>query len=130
MSLNVAPMRLKKTLRLIKIKELLPLGKTYHEIAEICGVNDRTMDRDIAEWQRNGGREEWVRNEFFRLHHAMVTGEKETLAYSHMAQLFGKTLTQKVEQHVEGGTDIRIVIEDGKDATLAETPRADKDSEE
>ena len=130
MSLNVPPRRLGKTLRLRKIKEMYPRHASHQAIADACGVNEKTIDRDIDAWRKSGGLEEWLREEFFDLHETMKSmEEKAPLAYTTVAQLLGKTLTQKVEQKTEGSEEVRIIIEDNAiaDDKVETTPRPEPD---
>ena len=98
--------RQKKAERQLKIRELLPLGKTYQEIADVCGVTERTIRRDIKEWQDEGGFEEWLLNEFFRLHGAKGEGDWKT-RYRVVSRLLEKTLKQKIEAEVEGSITLK-----------------------
>ncbi len=109
MSPNVAPKYFQKARRLKKIKEMLPDGKTYSEIAVACGVNDRTIDRDIAEWYQSGGMEEWMREEFFELHRE-AKFERKAQAYAVIANLLGKTLTQRIEAKTTGQQTIIVKV--------------------
>lgn len=108
--------RLGKSQRLSKIKELYPLHRTVEQIAAVCGVNEKTIRRDIKEWKQGGGFEEWLLEEFYSLHGSVkLNEEKVGLAYSTIAQLLGKTLTQKSEQRTNftGKETIEIkIIED------------------
>jgi len=103
MSRNV---RFKKAERQVKIQELLPLGKTYQDIATVCGVTERTIRRDITEWEESGGFEEWLLNEFFRLHSQKGEGDWKT-RYRVVSRLLEKTLKQKIEADVEGNIVIK-----------------------
>lgn len=101
--------RLGKGQRMKKIKEMYPHHIPIEEIAAACGVNEKTIDRDIGEWSRSGGMEKWLREEFFGLHQTVKSmDEKAPLAYTTVAQLLGKTLTQKVEQKTEGQQTIVV----------------------
>jgi hypothetical protein len=106
---QMSPPRLKKPLRMKKIKEMLPYHANYAEIAAACGVNEKTIDRDIQAWYKSGGMEQWLREEFFNLHQEVKAMDgKVPLAYTTIAQLLGKTLTQKVEQKTEGKQTIIV----------------------
>jgi len=120
MSENVGRKALGKLMRREKIKELIPQGKTHAEIASICGVNIRTIDRDVAAWKIGGGMEEWLQEEFFRQYQFNKV-EKNTLAFSIVAKLLGKTLTQKIEAKTEGKQTIVVKVW---------KPDADPDSED
>jgi len=103
MSKNVI---LRKAERRKKIQELLPLGKSYEEIAEVCGVTHRTINRDIKEWKEKGGFEDWLLDEFFRLHGEEAEGDWKT-RYKVVSRLLEKTLKQKIEADVEGAIVIK-----------------------
>ena len=45
---------------------------TYNEIAKQCGVTKRTIRRDIEEWKRHGGYDEFLTEQFFKLYGVMV----------------------------------------------------------
>lgn len=113
MSLNVPPKRLGKNMRLIKIKEMMLRNPpaTHAEMALACRVNEKTIDRDIGAWYKGGGMEQWLREEFFALHvEVKAMDGKVPLAYTTVAQLLGKTLTQKVEQKTEGKQTIVVKV--------------------
>ena len=120
--------RLGKAARMKKIKELYPLHASVEEMAAACGVNEKTIDRDLKQWKQGGGFEEWLQQEFFSLHKAMKGDDKAALAYSTVAQLLGKSMTQKVQQQIEGGTDVKIVVEYGEDPQAQAAPRPDEGS--
>jgi Trp operon repressor len=122
MSENVHPERLKKAVRLEKIKGLLPQGRSYSEIASLCGVDEKTIRRDIKEWRDNGGFEDWLQNEFFALHNQVRDTNME-LAYKIISGLLEKNMKQRVEATVEGGIVIQAWdLGNGKDK--AEVPAA------
>ena len=105
------PVKLKKAARREKIKELIPEDLTYQEMADRLGVSLSTINRDMSAWQQSGGMEEWLRREFFRLHrHVKGMEGKEPLAYTTVANLLGKTLTQKVEQKTEGKQTVVVKL--------------------
>lgn len=97
---------LKKVMRRRKIQELLPLGKSYEEIATVCGVTRWTIIRDIKEWKEKGGFEDWLLDEFFRLHGEEAEGDWKT-RYKVVSRLLEKTLKQKIEADVEGAITIK-----------------------
>jgi glutathionylspermidine synthase len=65
MSENVAKANYKA--RIQHIEENI-LYKTLAEIAQECGVNPRTIDRDIVKWKANGGFDKFLDREFFQLY--------------------------------------------------------------
>jgi len=107
MSLNqprLPPHRRKKT-----IKENIA-KHTIREIALMCGVTSRTIDRDISEMKATGEWYEWIEKEFMRLHRNGLIEDNEK--YRELAKLYGKRFTQKTESKttIEGGMK-PIIIE-------------------
>ena len=91
---NVKP-SLSFSLRKDYIKKHVAIMK-LEDIAEECGVNIRTISRDIKEMKETGEFWEWLENEFWRLHRA---GDVDNATkYREVAKLYGKqALTEKVE---------------------------------
>lgn len=58
---------LSKKQRREKIKENIAMH-TYDEIAKLCGVSKRTVRRDIAQWRVEGGYDDFLVEEFFKLY--------------------------------------------------------------
>jgi len=118
MSKNVI---IKKAERRKKIQELLPLGKSYEEIAAVCGVTCRTINRDIREWKKQGGFEDWLLDEFFRLHGEVAEGDWQT-RYKVVSRLLEKTLKQRVEAEVKNkeGSSFKVeIVDNSKDSIQA-----------
>ena len=67
MSLNVAKLNYKARIEYIEHNILY---KTLDEIATVCNVNPRTIDRDIAKWKQRGGFDKFLDREFFQLYGA------------------------------------------------------------
>jgi hypothetical protein len=65
MTLNVAKLNYKARIQHI---EQSILFKTLDEIANECGVNPRTIDRDILKWKQKGGFDKFLDREFFQLY--------------------------------------------------------------
>jgi hypothetical protein len=65
MSSNVAKLNYKA--RIHHIEQNI-LYKTLDEIASECGVNPRTIDRDIVKWKNKGGFDKFLDREFFQLY--------------------------------------------------------------
>jgi hypothetical protein len=65
MSLNVA--KLNQKARTAYIEHNI-IYKTLDEIADACGVNPRTIDRDILKWKQKGGFDKFLDREFFTLY--------------------------------------------------------------
>jgi hypothetical protein len=97
--------------RLEIIKQELPKGTAKGRIAQLCNVRRETISRDIRHWKQSGGFEEWLQEEFFKLHSMVKQGEP-TKAYQIIARLLERTLTRKVESHIRGGQELKITILD------------------
>ena len=41
---------------------------SYKEISQLCGVTKRTIRRDVEEWKHQGGYDEFLTEEFFKLY--------------------------------------------------------------
>lgn len=106
MSLNVPKM--KRSKRIQKLKTLLPKGRTIEEIAGECGVDEKTIDRDLKAWMNKGGFEDWLNKEFFRLHRKAE--EEDVLeAYKAVVRLKERYITQKIQQDIKGSFDHKII---------------------
>jgi hypothetical protein len=71
-------------------------GQTRVQIGEACGVSEKTIDRDIGAWVQSGLFDQWLKEEFVRLHPIMVKTYPE-LVYKELARLMGKMFTRKIE---------------------------------
>jgi hypothetical protein len=65
LSLNVAKLNSKARTQYLEANILY---KTLDEIASECGVNPRTIDRDILKWKNRGGFDRFLDREFFTLY--------------------------------------------------------------
>lgn len=74
------------------------LDHTYTEIATLCHCTIRTIKRDVQQWKREGGFEEFLLDEFFRSYPDMKANFPEK-AFDRLCYLLGKTLTRKIEAH-------------------------------
>jgi len=83
-------------IRLPKIKTGLIEGKTSEQIAKECGVTRETIERDKHAWRQSGDFEDWIKEEWLRLH-ILIQEKDPVIAYKEITRLLGKTLTQKVE---------------------------------
>lgn len=87
--------------RLSKIIKALLEGKNHDEIAEICGVKNRkTIERDLIAWRNSGGFEDFLNNEWLKLHGKIKKLDPHE-AYRQITKLLGKTLTQKIKGEIE-----------------------------
>jgi len=82
--------------RLPTIKLGFRTGHTYEEIATLCKVHHRTIERDVRAWVESGLFETWIKEEFIRLHPKVVK-EDIVKAYDNITKLVGKMLTRKAE---------------------------------
>ena len=100
--------------RLPKIKAGLLIGKKAYTIAEECGVTEKTIDRDLKKWRQSGDFVDWIKQEWVRLHHVVVT-ENPVEAYRQLTRLLGQTFIRKMEVKkeikTEHRTDIHILLE-------------------
>ena len=106
--------------RLPAIRHGLLKGLTYQKIASECKVTERTINRDVKKWVQSGAFEEWIKEEWLRLHGVMLKGYPD-LAYKEVSRLVGRMLTRKVEsKHIEEVREIKLLWhvdskEDGKE---------------
>lgn len=123
MSENVSPTvpQLKKLARIELLKQELPQGSTIGEISLLCGVDERTVYRDMKWWLSTGGFEEWLNTAFFKAYSRAEQMDDMEL-FKVLARLKEKTLTQKVEQKIEGGQELKITVVDEVAGDHLETP--------
>lgn len=86
---------------------------TIAQIAKNCGVNERTIYRDIDEMKESGEWSEWIEVEYIRLHRE---GDiKDSQKYHEMALLYGKSKTQKIEAKIEQKVEVEKPVITVKD---------------
>ena len=96
-------------IRLPKIQDGLRKGLTHEQIADICGVTSRTIDRDLSTWLDSGEFETWLKQEFVELYE-YVREANPTIAFKEMARLMGKMVTRKAEiKAIEETREIKVV---------------------
>lgn len=108
---NVPLKRLTAKLRLPKLIEGMKQGLTFDKIAVQCGVSEKTIDRDFAEWKDNGGFDKWLLSEFIRLHDKELSKEEGGDTYKVTADLLKKRLKETSEVTVQGKLDISKQLE-------------------
>ena len=59
---------------------------TYAEISEMCGVSERTILRDVKQWQKSGGYDEFLLREFFTLY-GVIKRENPRYAFDRICDL-------------------------------------------
>ena len=92
----MTPLNKHTIMRLPKIQQGLREGHTIKQISEDCGVSDKTIDRDLKTWLQSGEFDNWLREEFLRLHN-LVQGEDPIEAYRQITTLLKSTLTRRLE---------------------------------
>lgn len=111
--------------RLPTIKAGFRKGSSYEEIATLCEVHHRTIERDVQSWVQSGQFETWIRQEFIDLH-GYARNEDKMEAYKEIAKLVGKMITRKIEsKHTEEIKDLQVHIikVDRKSLEDESTPR-------
>lgn len=99
--------------RLPAIMEGVGLGKTNERIATELGVSRYVVAHDRLLWQRSGGYEVWVYEEFQRLH-AVVADEHPITGYKVMGQLMGRIISQKIRAEIKAQGRIKVDVEAGE----------------
>jgi hypothetical protein len=89
-SLNVAKLSQKTRLEYIEKNIIF---QTLDEIAQNCGVNPRTIDRDIKKWKAKGGFTRFLEKEFFELY-GIEKRQNPSGALNRIMYLMGKQLQQ------------------------------------
>ena len=77
----------------------LNIGKSYSQLAKLCKCSLTTVTRDLRKWREGGGFEEFLYDEFHRLHE-IVSEEDPSTSYKTVAALLGKHITRKIEAGV------------------------------
>ena len=78
--------------------------KSISQIAIDCGVDEKTIDRDIKKLKESGEWDQWIEAEFLRL--SRSTNVSDTAKFKEYRQLYGKTLVQKTEIETKGDVNI------------------------
>jgi hypothetical protein len=108
MSLNVPQKRLRKRLRIQKLIQGLRKGSLLADVALECGVSEKTIDRDMAEWKDNGGFDKWLLSEFLRLHEKELCREGGGQSYRTIADLLKKRLKEQQEITVDQNVNVNV----------------------
>jgi len=116
MSKYVRHPRLKQSLRIQQIIIGLKKGLTYAQIAEKCGCNEKTINRDLDNWKDNGGFDKWLLSEFMRLHEQEINKEEGSQAYRTVSDLLKKRLKAQQEVTLESGNSFVVrIVDNSKD---------------
>ena len=92
--------------RLPKIKAGLLEGKQIDEIAVLCKVTEKTVDRDLQKFRASPLFEEWLREEWQRVHYIIIK-EHPVEAYRQLTRLLGQTFTRRIEAKTETTTELK-----------------------
>jgi len=84
--------------RLPRVKKGLINGLTIGQIADICRVTEKTIDRDLNKFRASPLFEEWLREEWQRVHYIIIN-ENPVEAYRQLTRLLGQTFTRRIEKH-------------------------------
>ena len=110
MSEMSVPIKMPQSKRLEVLRRELTKGKNIQEIAGLCGVNERTIYRDLKLWHEQGGFEEWLQVAFFQYINKDDVDNKTRL--QNIVRLLEKTMKQRIEADVQGGFNVQIKILD------------------
>lgn len=118
------PYKAEERLEIIRLN----IGKTYKELAVLCKCSFSTVAKDMREWRRQGGFEDFLQAEFMELH-GIVRNEDPTITYKVIANLLGKTITKRLEAGVtlDIGDQFSALLRDTFGVELKETPDASED---
>ena len=83
------------------------LYETLDDIALHCGVNPRTIDRDIEKWKSKGGFDRFLEREFFSLY-GKEKLQNPSRALDRILMLMMKRMPDKVEASTKNLTIIRM----------------------
>ena len=113
MSLNVAKLSQKARLQYIEKNIIF---QTLDEIAENCGVNPRTIDRDIKKWKAKGGFTRFLEKEFFELY-GIEKRQNPSAALNRIMYLMGKQIQQPPNVNINISNKINELIEISREDT-------------
>ena len=81
---------------------------TYDELAELCGVTKRTIRRDVEQWKKEGGYDEFLTEQFFKLYGVIKTQDIKH-AFDKICDLMRRRQDQIRTTIIEGGAKPLIV---------------------
>jgi len=84
-----------------KLRDSLAMN-TYDEIAQLCGVTKRTIRRDVEQWKQEGGYDEWLTEQFFKLY-GLVKTQDIKHAFDRICDLMRRRQAQITVTRIEGG---------------------------
>ena len=83
------------------------VSKEIMEIARICGVNEKTIDRDIAHMKETGEWHEWLEVFLLTLYSSDEVSDEAKLRS--VTMLYGKTIVQRREVKTEGDYSLNLM---------------------
>lgn len=104
----------KQLVRLNKIKQYLLEGRSYTEIAGLCGITRMTLYRDIRAWIKTGDFDEWLREEWLKIHQDVMKKKDMKEVYRQLSGMIKRRIAEKIEAEVK--------------ETVTVTPQVDWDS--
>ena len=103
-------------IRLPRIKKGLIDGLTLGQIADICKVTEKTIDRDKQQWIRSGDFENWLREEWVRYH--IMIGKKDPVeVYRQLSKLVGRQIAQRISAEVKQDVKFEITWKEKDDSS-------------
>jgi hypothetical protein len=95
--------------RLPTIKEGLLRGLNRDQIADICKVTHKTIDRDMHAWVQSELFEVWIKEEFITTY-PEIKREEKLEAFREISKLVGRMLTRKAEiKNIEEIREIKLL---------------------
>jgi len=89
------------------------VSKDIDEIAKMCGVNEKTIDRDISKMRGSGEWTEWL--ELFLLKLYASDDVSDDAKLRSVTMLYGKTMVQKTEVSGSTSTELKVVFDKSMD---------------
>ena len=95
--------------RLEVIKQMLPAGSTYKEIAKKCFCSVQTIKFDVIAWRKSGGLREWLTVEFYELYDAIKADNPE-LAFKMVVRLMENERKLETKRQIQTNVKIEHVV--------------------
>ncbi len=94
----------------------------YDKLAELCYCTKRTITRTINKWRQEGGFEQLLTDEFFKLY-PKIKQEYPDKAFDRLCYLIGRSMVQKAElkEEVKAELTERVILDvtDNEDEILS-----------
>jgi hypothetical protein len=114
---NVAKIKQKARLAYIETHILL---ETQQEMAEACGVERKTIERDIDKWKKSGGYKKFLFKEFFELY-GIEKRENPSRALDRIVTL----LLKDTQENLDEAPSVRVKIIDNSRDSIQTSPAPD-----